>query len=179
MYAMRMEISTLDNSQLLAQQLREHNKDRFLQTLYVPPSARAGLSALYALEMELSHVHGAVREEMIGHIRYAWWQEAIEGLYAGKPARGHPVLEELKPLVSNGQLPQAEVLALVTAFRESFPEVPPNAAALTDEAAQALLAQLALTSIAKWKKAGKIIACHRQKHPRGAYGRLALRLLLV
>ncbi len=176
---MRMEISTLDNSLLLAQQLREHNKDRFLQTLYVPPTARAGLSALYALEMELSHVHDAVREEMIGHIRYAWWQEAIEGLYAGKPARGHPVLEGLKPLVQSGVLPQAEVMALVAAFRESFPDMPGNAAALTDSAAHVLLAQLAPTCIDKWKKASTIIARHRQKHPRGAYGRLALRLLLV
>ena len=164
---------------ICADQLREHSRDRFLLTLFVPARAREELTALYALEMELDHVQGAVREEMIGHIRYAWWQEAIEGLYDGKPARGHPVLEALKPMIEQGHLPKAEVLALVDIYRANLPQLPPDSAARTDHIADKLMDVLAPEKKKAWRRAMGIIERHRKRHPSGANGRLALALFMA
>ncbi|NBX04347.1 MAG: hypothetical protein EBR02_09895 [Alphaproteobacteria bacterium] len=163
---------------LLAAELRGHNRDRFLQAMFVPPPAREVVIAIYALEMELAHVHGMVKEEMIGHIRYAWWGEAIEGLFDGQPARGHPVLEALRPYIIDAKIPKADLLALVAAYREAFPQLPQNGAQLADGVVEKTLEALSPKSIKRWARAGKIIAKHRTRHPRGKNGWLAVKLLL-
>ncbi len=177
MYGARMENSTTQNISLLAAELRGHNPDRFLQAMFVSPPAREVVITLYALEMELSHVHGMVKEEMIGHIRYAWWQEAIEGLFDGKPARGHPVLESLKPYIAAGQVQKEALLALVSAYREAFPQKPENSAMLTDAVIKITLENISPKCIRRWVRAGQIISAHRLRYAKRANSWLALKLL--
>ena len=172
-----MKASSLPLS-ICADQLRAHDKDRFLLTLFAPAHAREALTALYALDMELDHVHDAVREEMISHIRYAWWQEAIEGLYEGKPARGHPVLEALKPWIEQGVLPKQDVLELVDIYRVNLPQLPPDAAKRTNAIAEKLLDNVVPGKKKPWQRACRVLERHRARWPKGANGWLAFKLLL-
>src|SRR5579864_8087467 len=100
-----------------AQEVYRHDRDRFLLSLFVPTVRRETLLALYALNVELARVHAAISEEMIGHIRYAWWQEALEALYAGGRISGHPVLEALAPAIHGGHIPSEALMPLVESYR--------------------------------------------------------------
>lgn len=161
-----------------AQQVRDYAPDRFLHALFVKPEARELVFALYALEAEVAHVRKAVTEEMIAYIRFAWWMEALEGLYEGK-TRSHPVLTCLLPIVREYDLPGEHMLGLVEDFRESFPDSPPQASARTDRLVQAVLERASPSSIRRWQKAGAIIARHRERFGARARGWLALKLLLA
>ena len=158
-----------------AREVRAHNRDRFMQSLFVPPEYREQLLALYALEVELTTIHKAVSEEMIAHIRYAWWQEAIEGLYAGHVPRGHPVLEALVPVIAH--IPQEKLLAVVILYREHFPQLPSHENKAMQEAAATLVNSLCPQAQKRWQRAGEIIRHHRARHL-GGNGWLALKLLL-
>jgi phytoene synthase len=71
--------------------------DRWLSSRFVAdPAARADLVALYSLDNELAAIARKVSEPLVGEMRLAWWRESLEGLMAGGPTRGHPVLEALK-----------------------------------------------------------------------------------
>lgn len=158
-----------------AAHVRVQNRDRFLQALFVPESAREGLLTLYALETELASIRKNVREEMIAYIRYAWWSENLAALYEGNIRQGHPILEALAPLCTH--IPKEKLLAMIDPHRASWPEVAIEGKAVTDEAAQALVHAIAPDAEKRLKRAGEIIEKHREKHAKGAYARLVLRLL--
>lgn len=68
--------------------VRERDLDRYLATLYAPPTARAGLFALHALDLELAEVARSTTEPMLGQIRLAWWREQLQALDGGaRPAQ--------------------------------------------------------------------------------------------
>lgn len=159
--------------------VKRHDRDRFMLSLFVAADAREALLALYALNVELAHVRIAVREEMIGHIRYAWWQETMEKLYAGAAPHGHPTLSALLPLIEAGALPQEAVMPLIESYRTHFPDPPPDADARLAELSQGLLQVLSPASALHWVNAQRIIARHRKRYGAGGNGWLALRLLLA
>ena len=99
-----------------AKELYTHDRDHFLQCLFIPAQYREAFFCLYALNLELAGVHTAVSEEMIGHIRYAWWEEAVE---SGK-SYGNPLLEAL----ASTKLPKEHALRMVAHYREHYPAMP-------------------------------------------------------
>jgi phytoene/squalene synthetase len=72
--------------------VRGGDYDRFLAIQLAPKAKRADLYAVTALHVEVARIAESVSEPLIGHIRLAWWREALEEMIAGKPARSHPVL---------------------------------------------------------------------------------------
>jgi hypothetical protein len=150
-----------------------------MQSLFVPEAQRRGLLALLALNLELKRIPGLVTEEMIAHIRYAWWRETLEGLYAGSRRAGQPVLEELQPLIEAGHIPQAALMALVDAYATPYPEKPAGAQEALENAADCLLQSTAPTALKPWRKAGGIIGRHRRRYKERLQGWLALKLLLA
>lgn len=87
--------------------MKARDRDRWLACLYAPASARPGLIALMALDLELAQLVVTTTEPMLGEIRLAWWRERLEELDAGKvPAQ--PLLAALKahvlPVVSGAEL---------------------------------------------------------------------------
>lgn len=95
-------------------QVKAADPDRWLAARFVGDAqARADLMALYALNHVLSRIASQVSEEMLGHIRLAWWREAIEELAAGKAARAHPVVEALAEPITRGAFDPADLEALV------------------------------------------------------------------
>ncbi len=150
---------------------RERHRDRFLQGLFVPKEKREALMALYALDAELQHIHHKVSEEMIGHIRYAWWKEALEEISAGKPPRAHPVVEALAEVKEN--LPWNMLTSLVENYQEQFPKSPQDSDAWLDKVAASILSE----SGQGWHTAGAIIDRHRARFGADKNSRLYLKLL--
>jgi hypothetical protein len=158
-----------------AQRVQSHDRDRFLASLFVPMPAREALLALAALNVELAQVRRATQEEMIGHIRYAWWQEAVEGLYAGKAPLGHPVLEAMLPVTA--YLPRAEVLTLVESYRATYPALPLDMEGIMDRLSLELLRNLSIPDQG-WRRASSLIKKHRLRYRKGWNGWLILKLLM-
>lgn len=77
-----------------AEQVRAHDPDRYVATLFAPADAREALFALYAFDHEIARVRDVVREPMAGLIRLQWWREALEAV-AEERSPAHPVAEGL------------------------------------------------------------------------------------
>lgn len=87
-------------SEIIAQ-VRELDYVRFLAIQLAPRDKRAALYALTAFYCEISAIADKVSEPMIGHIRLAWWREAVAEMLAGAKPRHHPVKLALAPLLAN------------------------------------------------------------------------------
>lgn len=87
-----------------AQEVRRHDRERFVTTLFAPPDGREALMVLYAFNVELSRIRESVREAMAGMIRLQWWREVLDGARDDEAAR-HPVAGPLLALVRERDLP--------------------------------------------------------------------------
>ncbi|MDX1974934.1 MAG: squalene/phytoene synthase family protein [Rickettsiales bacterium] len=169
----------LKNPSYCAEQVLKHDKDRFLLSLFVHDAAREPLLAIYALNVEFVHIFDVVSEEMIGHVRLAWWQEALDELFAGTAVRPHPVLQALAPLVEAGHISEIVIEPLISSYRASFPEKPLDMDRLLEKAASTLIRSLDVRSLSLWKKANQVIRIHRIRYGQYANGWLKLKLLFV
>lgn len=153
-----------------AQHVYTHDRDLFLRALFVPPAQREPVLALYALVVELEKIPHDVTEEMIGHIKYAWWEEALSSFATDNATKGHPVLEALEPLTIDRQ----QLIETVLQYRNSYPEPLPDRHcvlhALTSRATQ---------DTKRWKKADAIINFHYSKYGKKYRSWLMVKLLFV
>ncbi|WP_425982898.1 squalene/phytoene synthase family protein [Brevundimonas sp. TWP1-2-1b1] len=100
----------------LNQQVRTADLDRWLSSRLVSDErARADLIALYAFEAELMTIPTRVTQPLLAEMRYTWWAEQMDGVFAGVPRKGHPVLEALTDLVARHGLNRAPFDALIEA----------------------------------------------------------------
>lgn len=88
--------ATLHSSLVL--DVRAQDYDRFLCIQLAPAAQRPALYTVTALHVELARIAELVSEPLLGHIRLAWWREALEEIMAGKVPRSHPVVEALAVL---------------------------------------------------------------------------------
>ncbi|MBB4799520.1 phytoene synthase [Brevundimonas bullata] len=97
-------------------QVRAADPDRWLSSRFVADvQARADLIALYALEAELLSIPTRVTQPMLAEMRYTWWAEQMDGVFANTPRVGHPVLEALTAAVGRHGLDRAPFDALIEA----------------------------------------------------------------
>lgn len=100
----------------LDDQVREADPDRWLSSRFVGDAqARVDLIALYAFEAELMGIPTRVTQPLLAEMRYAWWREQMDGVFAGVARKGHPVLEALTNLVARRSLDRAPFDALIEA----------------------------------------------------------------
>lgn len=112
-------------------QVREADHDRWLSSRFVAdPQARADLITLYALEAELLAIPTRVTQPLLAEMRYTWWSEQMEGVFAHQPRVGHPVLEALTDLVARRGLDRAPFEALIEAHIERVQKAPHDLEAL-------------------------------------------------
>ncbi len=105
-----------DRDRLLDDQVRQADPDRWLSSRFVTDTAaRAEVIALYALEAELMAIPTRVTQPLLAEMRYAWWSEQLDGVWAGVARKGHPVLETLTDIVARHGLDRAPVDALIEA----------------------------------------------------------------
>jgi len=81
---------------------------------------RADLIALYAFEAELMAIPSRVTQPPLAEMRYAWWREQMDGVFAslvgeGVARKGHPVLDALTDIVGRHGLDRAPFDALIEA----------------------------------------------------------------
>jgi NADH dehydrogenase [ubiquinone] 1 alpha subcomplex assembly factor 6 len=76
----------------LVAQVRGGDYDRFLAIQLAPSATRGALYAMVAFHIEIARIAELVSEPLVGHIRLAWWREALEEIAAGKAPRNHPVV---------------------------------------------------------------------------------------
>ena len=154
--------------------VRAHDRDLYILALSVPQNQRENLLTLYALATELSYIRHMVSEEMIGHIRYAWWREALDKIYSGTTIPGHPVLEALLPLMP--QLPKPKVMQLLDAYAEHYPQAPKGE---WDAIEHLSIPLLSSEVIPAWKKTAKILSRHQARHGNKHKNWLLIKLLLA
>lgn len=100
----------------LEDQVRAADPDRWLSSRFVGDAeARADLIALYSFEAELLAIPTRVTQPLLAEMRYAWWREQMDGVFAGLPRKGHPVLEALTLAVGRRGLDRAPFEALIEA----------------------------------------------------------------
>ena len=105
-----------DRDRLLDEQVRQADPDRWLSSRFVTDEgARADLIAFYAFEAELMVIPTRVTQPLLAEMRYAWWGEQLDGVFAGVARKGHPVLEALTEIVARHQLPRTGFDALIEA----------------------------------------------------------------
>ncbi len=62
--------------------------------------------ALVAFNSEIAPIAEQVSEPMLGHIRLAWWREALDEIYAGSAPRNHIVVQALAVAIGAHDLPR-------------------------------------------------------------------------
>jgi phytoene/squalene synthetase len=102
--------------------VRTHDYDRYLCTLFAPASVREAWFAIFAFHCEISTIAGKVSEEMTGLMRFAWWDEALDEIYASATVRAHPVVQQLAQAVREHRLPRAPFDRMLNACRGDLPE---------------------------------------------------------
>lgn len=110
--------------------VREHDKDRFLASLYAPAGRRPYLFALYAFALEIARVRKLVKEPMAGTIRLQWWLEAIAGLRAAEAAAS-PVMVALQDAALQTGVALASLTGAVEARQAELYGTPAVGAAST------------------------------------------------
>ncbi len=90
-----MEQARTPSQQYCADLVSVQDEDRWLACGYASAPLARSLIALYAVQIELRRVPAAVSEPPLGEIRLQWWREAFAEIRQGKPARAHPVVEEI------------------------------------------------------------------------------------
>jgi len=97
-------------------QVRAADPDRWLSSRFVGDlQARGDLIALYAFEAELLNIPTRVTQPMLAEMRYVWWRDQMDGVFAGVARKGHPVLEALTDIVARRGLRRAPFDALIEA----------------------------------------------------------------
>ena len=94
--------------------VRRTDPDRWLASRFIPdPEERADVIALYALNYELSRAAEVASQPLIGEMRLAWWREALDEIYEGRPVRFHPAAIALEGVVRRRGLERAGLEALI------------------------------------------------------------------
>lgn len=115
-----------DNLDSFAATVRQHDRDRYLASLYAPEDKRQLLLALYAFDAELARVPFVVSEPQLGEIRLQWWSDSLQALFAGE-AVDHPLAQALARAIIVGKLAEAPLAAMVEARRrELYADPMPN-----------------------------------------------------
>ena len=129
-------------------QVRQGDRDRYLALLFSPATARGGLAAIAAFNIELARAASEISESMLGLVRLQWWREAVEEIRAGGMTRRHPVVEALSDATRRHRLSTDRMLAMVAGREEELESDGPPTRAAFDGRADATAANLIRLSLA-------------------------------
>ena len=101
------------NSAILVDDLRQHDRDRYLLTLFAPASARPALWAILALNLELARIPESVSQLVLGQMRLAWWRDAVDKALSSGETGGNPILAGLAAANVAGRLERESVIHLI------------------------------------------------------------------
>ncbi|MEH6547754.1 MAG: squalene/phytoene synthase family protein [Sneathiella sp.] len=96
-------MTELKDAPFLAREAKRFDYDRWLASLFAPPSSRSRIHALLAFNGEISKVRETVSEVLLGDIRFQWWRDALKNL-GDEKYLNHPILRSLKIIISEHDL---------------------------------------------------------------------------
>ncbi len=99
------------------EEVRAHDRDRFLGALFAPEPERRDLLAILAFDRELARTQSVAREPMLKRIRLQWWREAVHEAAGASRPRAQPIVESLSETVRRHAL-RAELLVALIDARE-------------------------------------------------------------
>ena len=108
--------------------LREHDRDRYLASLFVAPPAREAVQALYAFSADVATVRDRAHQPAPGEVRLQWWADALAGEGHGN-VRQNPLAAALLDAMEANRLPAGPLLRLIEARRfdlydDPMPDIP-------------------------------------------------------
>ncbi|MDX2264448.1 MAG: phytoene/squalene synthase family protein [Hyphomicrobiales bacterium] len=116
------------DDRVIAEVVRNFDRNRYWSALFAPEPIRAHLLALYAYNVELSRIPEQVNEAMFGEVRLQWWRDALDPLNEDGPT-GHPVADALMRTRAAFDIPHAALIDMAEARlfdlgREMTPDAP-------------------------------------------------------
>lgn len=106
--------------------VREHDRDRFLLSLFAPEEAREALWAVFAFNHEIAKTREVVSESQLGLIRLQWWREAVDAAYGNGAVPNHEIARALAAAVKAHNLPRAAFDMLLEAREFDLQNAPPE-----------------------------------------------------
>lgn len=126
---MRSQRKSIDlaaaNLSSLAPEIRVHDRDRYLATLFAPADRRDALFAIYAFDHEIAKVRHLVSEPLVGFIRLQWWRDALSGIESGH-VLAHPVVQALDRAYRDLGLDVDLLETAIQAREQELEEAPPD-----------------------------------------------------
>ena len=122
---------------LCAQEVRRHDWDRFLLTLFAPAEVREDIFTFLAFNSEVARTRDMVTEPLMGKIRLQWWQDVINSIYDGSfdGQQHHYILEHLPKVILGHGLTKTHIQKLIVTRHADLLDQPPrNEQALLDYA---------------------------------------------
>lgn len=116
-----------------AELVQKGDPDKYLTAMTAPEDKQKHLLALYAFNLEIARAPWVTQEEMIAEMRLQWWQDALDDMREGKPARQHNVIVDLAETVDQCELPLDKLSAMVEARRTDIYKDPPKDLAAFDD----------------------------------------------
>ncbi len=101
---------------IVAETLRELDRDRYFASLILPPASRAAVQALFAANAEIATTSERVSEPMPGEIRLQWWADFFGGAARGAAAQ-NPIAATLGEVMDRYGLAAGPFERLVAARR--------------------------------------------------------------
>lgn len=109
-----------------AQDVRRHDRDRFVLSLFAPAREREALLSLYAFNIEIARVRELVSEPLLGRIRLQWWRERIDALFAGAGGAEHPTAADLGRVIRDYRLSREPFDQLLNSRELDLEPAPPD-----------------------------------------------------
>ena len=81
--------------------------------LAAPQEARDSLFAIFAFYLEIVKISETVSEKLLSEIKFQWWRESIEEVYAGVP-RNQAVLVSLKEVLNRFSIKQSLLQEIIS-----------------------------------------------------------------
>jgi phytoene/squalene synthetase len=97
--------------------------DFHVASFFVPSSRRPAVLALMVFEVELARIATQVSEPMVAQIRYAWWREQVDAVFAGRQVFAPAVLG-LRDAVAAHALPREPLDEMIDAHARDCDTVP-------------------------------------------------------
>jgi len=94
-------------------QVKTNDPDRYLIALAAPQEARDSLFAIFAFYLEIVKISETVSEKLLSEIKFQWWRESIEEVYAGVP-RNQAVLVSLKEVLNRFSIKQSLLQEIIS-----------------------------------------------------------------
>ncbi len=113
-------------------QIRRHDHDRYLTSLFLPAGKREAVQALFAFNLEIARTRESVSEPMLGQIRLQWWREAVDEIYQGKQ-REHPVGQAMAAAIRTHHLSADKFARLIDSREFDLTDTPSQTLADLEE----------------------------------------------